>query len=180
VGKYNDGSDRSRQQLTQLLLSGMEAAIAATKLAPVQTLRWRTFPLFLPRRTEEKYRCEDSREIAKDPKVNLATRLYAGGIRVAFHQRSGQPIELSSLEIDNVFILNLPGEPLIDFQFYAQQRKRAAFVAVAGYGDCGPGYICTEHAYRDGGYEPLEANSTPAAEGAMKTAITILLGVEKF
>ena len=64
----------------------------------------------------------------------------------------------------NVHIVHLPGEPLVDFQFFAQGLKPADFVAVAGYGDCGPGYICPAKAYRDGGYEPTDSCVTPAAE----------------
>ena len=41
-----------------------------------------------------------------------------------------------------VHIVHLPGEPMICFQLFAQGVKPADFVAVAGYGDVGCGYIC--------------------------------------
>ena len=99
-------------------------------------------------------------------------------MRVAFHQRSEQPIELSSLEIGNIHIVHLPGEPMIDFQLFAQGLKPADFVAVAGYGDCGTGYICPEQAFRDGGYEPTDASVKPESEALLKKAIAALLGVD--
>ena len=64
----------------------------------------------------------------------------------------------------------------MDFQLFAQGLEPAEFVAVAGYGDCGPGYICPATAYRDGGYEPTDSCVTPAAEELTKKAITALLG----
>jgi hypothetical protein len=57
-------------------------------------------------------------------------------------------------------------------------RNPADFVAVAGYGDRGPGYICRASAFGEGGYEPTSANVTPASETALKKAIAALLGAE--
>ena len=60
VGKYNDGSDKCREELAERLLAGMEAAVAATKLVPAGPIRWRTFPLVLPRRTDAGFTMADS------------------------------------------------------------------------------------------------------------------------
>lgn len=178
VGKYNDGSIKYREELAERLLAGMEASVAATTMTPAGPIRWRTFSLLLPPRTDPGFNLTDSLARMKDPKVRAVSRVYKGAVRAAFLQRSARPIELSSLEIGNMHILNLPGEPLIDFQLYAQGLKPADFVAVAGYGDCGPGYICPEKAYRDGGYEPTDANVKPESEALLKKAIAALLGVD--
>ena len=178
VGKYNDGSRKCRVALAERLLAGMEASVAATKLLPAGPIRWRTYPLLLPRRTDPGFDLADCLACLKDRKVFPVVRLYGGAVRTAFHQRSGRPIELSSLAIGNVHIVHLPGEPLIDFQLFAQGLKPAHFVAVAGYGDCGPGYICPAKAYREGGYEPTDSCVTPAAEELTKKAIAALLGAE--
>ena len=52
VGKYNDGSKKCREELAERLLAGMEASIAATKLVPAGPVRWRTYSLLLPPRTD--------------------------------------------------------------------------------------------------------------------------------
>jgi hypothetical protein len=176
VGKYNDATTECSAELATRLLAGMEASVAATSFAPAGPIRWRTYPLALPRRADKGYNLADCLARLKDPKVLPVVRLYGGAVRVAFHERAGQPIELSSLEMGNVHIVHLPGEPLVDFQFFAQKLRPAEFVAVAGYGDCGPGYICPAKACRDGGYEPSDSCVTPAAEELMKKAITALLG----
>jgi hypothetical protein len=178
VGKYNTGSEEDRAELAKRLLAGMEASAVATKLAPVGPMKWRTYPLPLPARTDAGFNRADSIARMKDPNQLPTIRLYQGAVRVAFHDRIRQPIELTSLQIGDVHIVNLPGEPLIDFQFYAQGLKPAGFVAVAGYGDCSTGYICPEKAFTEGGYEPTDANVKRESEAAVKKAIATLLGVE--
>ncbi len=179
MGKYNDGSKKCREELTERLLSGMKAAIAATKLVPAGTVRWRIYPLLLTRRTDPGYSPADCLARLNDPKAGPVTRLYAGAVRTAFHRRSKRPIELSCLEIGDVSILNLPGEPMICFQLFAQSLKPKSFVAVAGYGDGGPGYLCPEKAFSDnGGYEQTASNVKPESEKLLKKAIAALLGVD--
>ena len=50
-------------------------------------------------------------------------------------------------------------------------------MAVAGYGNGDPGYICTDVAYTQGGYEPGPRASRvgPPTEGILKDALTRLL-----
>jgi hypothetical protein len=76
--------------------------------------------------------------------------------------------------------VHLPGEPMVAFQFYAQGLRPNDFVAVAvaGYGDCGPGYICTAEAFRDGGYEPADSSVKPESEAIVKKAIDAILDVD--
>ena len=176
LGKYNDGSKKCREELASRLLAGIEAAVAATKLAPAGPVHWRTYSLLMPPRTDAGFTLADSLACLKDPNIPAETRNYSGAMRAAFLQRSRQPIELSSLKIGNVHILHLPGDPMIDFQLFAQGLKPADFVAVAGYGDCGPGYICTEQAHLDGGFEPTGTNVKPESEALLKKAIVELLG----
>ena len=85
------------------------------------------------------------------------------------------PMELSSLQIGRVRILHLPGEPMVAFQLYAQQLVPDDFVAVAGYGDGSPGYICTAKAFDEGGYEPRASRVAPQSERMLKATIRRLL-----
>jgi hypothetical protein len=88
------------------------------------------------------------------------------------------PIELCSLQIGPVHVLHLPGEPMVHFQLYAQELMPDEFVAVAGYGDGSPGYICTEKAFDEGGYEPRASRVAPQSEALVKKAIRQLLGLQ--
>ena len=60
---------------------------------------------------------------------------------------------------------------MVEFQKYAQSLRPNGFVAVAGYGDISPGYLCTDRAMEEGGYEPGAANSGPGTEAAVKKVI---------
>ncbi len=177
MGRYNDRSRRARTELTERLLAGMEAAIAATRMVPVDGLQWRCVPLRLPARTDRGYTVEENRERLADSKLNKMARVQAAR-RVAYVERSEQPIDLTCLVIGPANILHLPGEPMIEFQLYAQRLLPNALVAVAENGDWSPGYICTEKAFTEGGYEPSGSNVVPHSETILKAAIRSALGVD--
>jgi hypothetical protein len=178
AGKYNDGSPRARDELAARLLAGMEASIASTRFVPATAIAWRAVPVLLPLRTDPGYTEADSRAIMRNAELAPSTRIYRGAMRIAFAQRIEQPIELSALGIGPVRVVHLPGESMVDFQLFAQRSAPKQFVAVAAYGDCGPGYICTERAFEEGGYEPTDSLVGPRSESILKEAIRQLLGVE--
>jgi hypothetical protein len=193
AGKYNEGTPECRAALAQRLYAGMKASIAATRLLPMDRLEWRTAPVqFTPRtdggRDPAKNRAtlEDPGEIPDDVpedqrekkrKQIADARIGAAG-RLACFQRLQEPIDLSSLWIGPARIVHLPGEPMIEFQHYAQGLLPDEFVAVAGYGLGTPGYVCTEEAFEQGGYEPSASAVVRESEHAVKKAIRQLLGVE--
>ena len=151
LGKYNDGTKKCRAELAGRLRAGMEAASAASRFVPAKTILWRNYPLSLPWKTTAGPAEKDIRR---------------------------QPIELSSLQIGHIHIVNLPGEPMVCFQLFAQGLRPGEFVAVAGYGDGGTGYLCPEIAFREGGYEPTGSEVMPESEVLLKKGIAALLGVE--
>ena len=174
MGKYNDATRRARDELTDRLYAGMEASVASTRLVPADRLQWRTLPLALPARTDPGYTLEENRATMADPQGNVVRRVRAA-TRVAYALRSERPIDLSVLAIGDVEILHLPGECMVEFQLFAQRVKPDAFVAVAAYGDVGPGYICTERSFSEGGYEPTASHVAPHSEALLKEAIRKLL-----
>jgi hypothetical protein len=84
-------------------------------------------------------------------------------------------VDLSRLRIGSVDLVHLPGEPFVEFQLYAQSLRPDRFVAVAGYGEGGPGYICTDEAHAEGGYEPTMSFVGPPTEALLKGALAELL-----
>jgi len=177
MGKYNDGTRQARDELTERLYAGMEASVALTRLVPVGRLQWRSLPLALPARSDPGYTVEENRAAMADPKADTIRRVRAA-TRVAYAERCERPIDLSVLAIGDVRILHLPGECMVEFQLFAQQLKPGALVAVAAYGDAGPGYICTERAFSEGGYEPTASRVAPRSEALLKEAIRQLLEAE--
>ena len=113
-----------------------------------------------------------------DPKADAATRLELGAQFLAFAGRIDRPLTLSSLQIGRVHVLDLPGECFVDYQLFAQRSAPGDFVAVAAYADLGPGYLCTDKAFEEGGYEPTDTAVGPGSEPLLKAAIVRLLGVK--
>lgn len=178
MGKYNDGSLEARAELTERLLAGMEASLTATRFAPIGEIRWRVVPLLLPARTDGEYDPAKNRATLGDAKATPVAREDAAS-RLSFLERAGQPIELSILAIGDLRVLHLPGEPMVEFQLFAQRSAPKQFVAVAGYGDGGPGYICTRESYGQGGYEPTATAISPDGEAVLKSAIRQLLDADR-
>ncbi|MCX5756949.1 MAG: hypothetical protein NTU83_00275 [Candidatus Hydrogenedentes bacterium] len=173
AGKYNDGLPPARAELADRLYAAMEASVAATQFARTKPIHWsRTAILMIPRNDGE-YDEAASRKVLNDPKAAVLTRLGSAS-NLVFHARQSIPVELSALHIGHVHIVHLPGEPMIEYQFYAQEQRPKDFVAVAGYGDCGMGYICLERFFAEGGYEPTASAVIPASEKIFRKSITDL------
>lgn len=177
MGKYNDGLCRARDELARRVYTAMEVAVASTRFVPVDRLKWRAASLSLVPRTDAGYRVDENRATMRNAQVSAEQRIQAAS-RAASAQRLKCPIELSSLEFGRIHILHLPGEPMVEFQLFAQRLKPGDFVAVAGYGDCCTGYICTERAFDEGGYEPGASRVVPQSETLLKKAISQLLGIK--
>jgi hypothetical protein len=178
VGKYNDGTPATRAKFAGRLLAGMEGAIAATRWAPAESIGWRSSEVKLPLYAGPGRTPAENRARMADPKEDAATRLEFAAMFVAFADRLDRPLPLSSLQIGRVHILDLPGECFVDYQLFAQRAAPGDFVAVAAYSDLGPGYICTDKAFEEGGYEPTDTGVGPGSEPLLKAAILNLLGAK--
>ncbi len=174
MGKYNNRTRAARAELTDRLYAAMVASVAATRFAPLDRVSWRTAPLALPARTDPGNTLADHRAKLADPAQNVVARIRAA-TRVAFTQRIERPIDVSLLELGPARVLHLPGECMIDFQLYAQGLRPDDFVAVAAYGDLGPGYICTEQSFSEGGYEPSASRAGRTSEHVLKNVIRKLI-----
>ena len=175
AGKYNDGSPEMRPILTERILDGMRAALASTRKEPARRLSWYSLPVRLPTRvefTETLYR-----ELLENESARYLER-YRGASGLAWLNRAlrGHAIDFGCLVVNEARVLHLPGEPFVEHQLYIQQARPDRFVALAGYGDCGPGYLPTAPAYEEGGYEASwVALVAPEADGLIRTAVTRLL-----
>jgi hypothetical protein len=161
VGKYNDETPAAREALATRLHAALAAAAQATRYAKTAGIAWRTVELRLP--------AGAPREIKGDPAQRLRAAIHTA------YQRRTEPLPAASLRLGPATLLFLPGEPMLEFQRYAVERARGRFVAFAGYGDIAPGYLCTDEAYREGGYEPSAAAAGPGAEARVEEAIRTLL-----
>ncbi len=170
VGKYNDGSEQARKDLAERLLAAFRAVPAATKAEPAPQPNWKAVPLTLPPRPDSDPVFAAHKAKLESVSGTLGQDHYRSAIAVAFRNRK-TPLDVAALRLGRAVVIHLPGEPMLDFQKYAQRELPGDFVAVAGYGDIAPGYLCTDIAYQQGGYEPSASNSAPGTEAAVKAAI---------
>ncbi len=165
AGKYNDGTPEARAQLAERLYQAMKASAGATRWAPVGPIVWRSEGVLLKARTEAHRDPDKARATLADPNQKPEARIEAAS-RVACFERLQEPVEISVLQIGPARILHLPGEPMIAYQHFACGLLPGQFVAVAGYGLGTPGYVCTERAFAEGGYEPSASAIVAVNRGA--------------
>ena len=176
AGKYNDGSPLARVELSGRIYAAMKQAASATARTAVTSLDWKTATVKFAPRTEPEWSVEQSRQIIADSNAPAIERLKAA-LNVAWRERIKVRsfVDVSRLRLGPANVLLLPGEAFVEYQLYAQSLRPDDFVAVAAYGESGPGYICMDAALTDGGYEPTFSRVGPPSEFRLKEAIADLL-----
>jgi hypothetical protein len=178
AGKWNDGRPQQRQILADRMSEGMKLAWEQLQPVPVHEsdIQWSSVRTALPAASHLKE--QNLVAILRDENAKAETRLSAAS-HLAWLRRceSGHQVEIGCLAIGSARVLHLPGELFVEYQLAAQQLRPDLFVAMAAYGDYGPGYIGTEIAYGQGGYETSDRASrvAPAVETVLMKAITQLV-----
>jgi len=176
AGKYNDGSHAMRWVLAQRLADGMKRAWEVTEKLPLtlKDVGWEVVLVALPPAAHLK---ESELEAAL---CGSDKGLQSGAAaRLVWLQRcqAGHQTELSCLRLGQACVLHLPGELFVEYQLAAKQMRHDLFIAMAAYGDYGPGYIGTALAYEQGGYEtgPRASNLAPDVEAVLLDSLRKLL-----
>ncbi len=178
AGKYNDGSTPMRQVLADRVAAGMARAWETTEKASITAddLGWTTVDVALPVSPH----LDEQRlgALLKDPSTPLRERLESGRALAWLRRcRSGDTIDIACLRLGQARVLHMPGELFVEYQLAAQKLRPDLFVAMAAYGEYACGYIGTEVAYPEGGYEtgPKVSLVAPKVEGVLMDAIGRLL-----
>ena len=84
---------------------------------------------------------------------------------------------VTCLRVGSSRMLHLPGELFVEYQLAAKAMRPDLQVAVAAYGDYGPGYVGSTCSYDQGGYEvgPTSSNVAPQVEPVLLEAMKSLL-----
>lgn len=149
AGKYNTGATENRPILADRIYKGMTAAWKDTHKTPIREAAFRSIPLTLSARSSKGFsRAELLERLKTDPRP-FGQCLAALGLSWQQRVAAGQPIDLPVLDFGSAVLLILPAEIYVEFQLLAQKLRPASFVVVAGYGECGPGYIPIERAWKE-------------------------------
>jgi len=178
AGKYNDGAPANRPILAGRLAAGMSEAWNSTKRVPIASadLGWRTRDVKLPLSEG----LTDETPLVKlldNPAAKPSDRVRAASDLVWTRRvKAGQSVQLTCLRLGPAYVLHMPGELFVEYQLAAAAMKPEATVCMAAYGDYGPGYIGTEIAYSQGGYETSYVSRVaPAVEKVLLDAVGELL-----
>lgn len=178
AGKYNDGSTAMRPVLASRLEDGMRRAWEAVKKTPLaaDAVGWRVAPVRLP--PGQHIDREGILTTLDDAQATPQARLGAATDLAFLEQLEvGKKIDVALLRLGPARVLHMPGELFVEYQLAAQEMRPDAFVALAAYGDYGAGYIGTEIAYSQGGYETSAraSNVAPRVEKVLIDAMRKLL-----
>ncbi len=158
AGKYNDGSPANRPILAARLAEGFKRAWDATERTPLSArqVRWTILPVHLPQhpRLQEAKLLQEVRDVTLPEKQRTRAARDLSWLRLPPNRKT--PLQL--LDFGKACVLHMPGELFVEYQLAAQTMRPDATVAMAAYGDCGPGYIGTSIAYSQGGYETGEVS----------------------
>ncbi|WP_339732429.1 hypothetical protein [uncultured Gimesia sp.] len=165
AGKYNDGSTKMRPILAGRVEQAMQHAFEHQNKTEVTSadLSWKTEMTALPvaSHLDPEKLLATVKDETKTPKERASA-----AFRLVWYRRAaaGHQIPITCLHLKSASILHLPGELFIEYQLKAQEFAPKRTVCMAAYGDYGPGYICTEIAYSQGGYESSPGASLVAPE----------------
>ncbi len=176
AGKWNAGGPEGREVLADRLHDAMRRAWVATQRVPLATAEFRDVPLALgarrtPGHTETILRGRLASEARPFGRSEAAM-----GLAWYERVRAGHRIDLPCLDFGAAQVLLLPAEAYVEYQLFAQACRPDSFVFVMGYGECGPGYIPVERAWRE---KDSNLNGwtwvPPGSEAVMQAAIRAVL-----
>ncbi len=178
AGKYNDGSEAMRPVLAKRVETGMEQAWKATVKTPLAAndITWKSLAVSLP--LSKKLLPQKMRDTLSSKTSSKPDRLAAAE-KLAWYERStaGEKVNVSSLKLGKIWLLNMPGELFVEYQLAAQKMRPNEHICMAAYEEYGPGYIGTKIAYTQGGYETQELVSgvSPKVEKVLLRAMKKVL-----
>lgn len=176
AGKYNNGSPANRPVLAERLYRAMAAAWEKTQRHPLQSCAFRSASLRLEPRNGAGFTVADlRRRLAGDPKP-FGQCLAALGLSWRKRADAGHTLDVPVLDFGRAQLVLLPAESYVEYQLAAQMLRPDTFVLVAGYGECAPGYIPTERAFREDDSNLHDwCWVAPGAERAMTAALEAVL-----
>jgi hypothetical protein len=150
----------------------MAEAWRVTKRVPLERIDFRAVELKLEARSGKGFSNTELLDRLKNDKRPFGQCLAALGLSWRKRVEAGRAIDVPVIDFGTAQFLLLPAEAYVEFQLFAQTVRPNVFTLVAGYGECGPGYIPIERAWME-----HDANLNdwswvnPGSEALMKGAI---------
>jgi hypothetical protein len=174
--KYNDGAHDNRARLTDRMHAALVQSERGMRGGSLGRVAWSSEEMTLPPRRDL---VEESLVALVRDQARQERERKSAAQKLAYLQRLSVPTMCSRLRLGDTGspaqadIVFIPGEPFVEYQLSVADER--PFVALAGYGDTGPGYIPLARSYREGGYEIGASCVSEDAEPVLKSAMRRLL-----
>ncbi|HVA45341.1 MAG TPA: hypothetical protein VNH11_03050 [Pirellulales bacterium] len=150
AGKYNDGTPLMRQVLADRIYQAMKQSWAATERFRLESVAFRSASFDLPFHEGQAFTRQALERTLADERAKAADRILAAmGLSRLDRVARGEKIDLPCIDFGRAKIVLFPGEAFVEYQLLAQRMSPDSFVLSIGYGECWPGYIPTDAAFRD-------------------------------
>ena len=175
AGKHNDGSPGNRAVLADRLYQAMLQAWNNTKRLPLGQIAFRSAKLELEFHPDPDLTAKALESVLRDPERTVEDRILAAmGLSSRQRVAPGRAIDLPVIDFGPAQVMLFPGESFVGYQLMAQEMLSDSFVLSIGYGECWPGYIPTEDAFRDG-FEDKWLWVAPGSETRIRTVLQRVL-----
>ena len=174
-GKYNDGTPANRAILANRLLRAMRESSQQVQRHPIGQITFRNTKLDLAYRSDPAYTAEAMTRILEDKRADRKARVLAAmGLSTRQHLAKGHKIDVPCLDFGPAQIVLFPGEAFVGYQLMAQRTRPDSFIMSVGYGQCWPGYLPTDSAFKDG-FDGFWLWVDPGAEPRIQAALRKVL-----
>jgi hypothetical protein len=154
----------------------MTAAWKATKKHPLKSIDFRLTRMRLEPRSSKGFTVADLTKRLKTDKRPFGQCLAALGLSWRKRADAGHKIDVPCLDFGAAQLVLMPAESYVEFQLQAQKLRPDSFVAVAGYGECAPGYIPIDRAFTENDRNLDDwCWIAPGSEKAMNAALKAVL-----
>jgi hypothetical protein len=179
AARYNNGDDASRQALAGRLVDALDRAWKQTRRVPLERMETRIAEVKFDLPPAGPFSPAVMEQTLANSKASKSDRLMASlGLSWAKRVGRGEPVDVAAVDFGPTQFLLLPAESFVEYQLAAQRVRPGGVVIVAGYGECGPGYIPTETARAEGyveehGYCWVAAGAEDKLKRAIADALTL-------
>jgi hypothetical protein len=176
-GKYTRPNvRRNNLEFGLKLFDALEEAHLKSRPEPVGPWQWRTVTFDCPLAPVGQSRAELLELVRGEGTARSVRFLAAIKLERLESGRLSYPCRFTRVQVGDIAMLFLPSELCVPYQLFAKARYRGR-LAVAAYGDSYLGYVATDAAFTEGGYEvdPLWTEVGPGIEGVLRQHLAALL-----
>lgn len=177
AGKYNDGSQQAREELTTKIFDAMLTNRNATKKIEVTNgWRFRSIELELQYTQTPNLQKDFMLQELKDTNAPVEKRILAAMGLASWNRtvENSKPIDMPCIDFGVARVILFPGEAFVGYQHLAQKLSGEVPVIPIGYGECWTGYVPTSAAFDDG-FNESWLWVAPGAEEKIQQGLSKLL-----